>query len=812
MSLLTTEVINADSGFDDLKNEWDSLLEDSNQSTFFLRWDWARLWWLRCSPQSSRLFLITCRDNSGKLVGLAPFYWRRRTEALTAGIREILFLGTGTAVKSSEYTDVVARRGYEGDVANAIAHCLKSRRDWDRLWLDELPEGSSVLAYMAPATEGALRVNRSGRTHYIETTASSETFIQTLGRSTRHSLVRRTRQLMSRHHCEFFQVETLEGLNAALDDLVRLHQARWNSIGQQGSFALPGFDEFLRAAARFSIEKQLLRLWVLRVDSRPAAVLLAFFYNGVVHYFQGGFDPAYSKGSIGTVMLGLCIDACIADPSVMVFDFMGGNDPYKDRWTRNCKQIYSAVWTRQSARSLAFTMQQWAMSQAKGALRAALPSSIRAGLTRGLSLNSQPRPALRQLSPVSSATKDAQMESYTVDGAAAIDSLKEMDSYILDGPAAIDSLKNEWDDLLHDSEHASFFMRWRWTREWWARYAPPDATPFLVICRDAAGRLAGLAPLYRRNIRTLGIKQVRELLFIGTGIRMRSSEHLSILARHGIEKEVCSSIISALDLSPDWDRLSLNEMAATSHLPVLLRDLLGSAARLNVAGHSHYIDASVGWEAFRVQLGKSTRENVSRYTRRLFSRHQCRFNSIDNDKDLEPAMDALIRLHQARWNEKGHSGSFALPHFEEFLRTTARHSLADQSLRLWALEVDSSIAAVLVGFLENGVMHAFQAGFDPKYSRDSLGTVMLGLCIRASIEDPEIREFDFMGGNDLYKDKWTRKQRDLLSLTFERSNLRTRALAVQEQARDKALRALRTVAPAPIRAAARRRILTHWKT
>jgi CelD/BcsL family acetyltransferase involved in cellulose biosynthesis len=793
---LTTVVVTSDDEFDGLKDEWDSLLEDSDQSTFFLRWDWARLWWLRCSPRSSGLFLITCRNTTGQIVGLAPFYWRRRTAALTPGIKEVLFIGTGTEVKSSEYTDIIARRGYEREVAYAIAQCLASRRDWDQLRLDELPQDSSVLTFMARATAGGLRVRPCGRTHYIDTGTTSEGFLQDLGRSTRHSLTRRTRQLMSRHRCEFFQVETPEALDAALDDLVRLHQARWNSIGQPGSFALPGFDAFLRDAARFSIDKQLLRLWVLKVDSRPAAVILAFFYNGVAHYFQGGFDPAYSRSSIGTVMLGLCIDACIADPRVSVFDFMGGNDPYKDRWTRNCKQIYSAVWTRPSARSSAFAMQQWVMIRAKDVLRAALPSSVRASLIRSFSLNSFPRPLVRPpQSSVSSST-----------------STDELESSILDHDAAIDSLKDEWDELLRDSEHASFFMRWQWTREWWARYAPAGSTPFLVVCRDPAGRLAGLAPLYRRKIRTLGVKQVRELRFIGTGIRMRSSEHLAIVARRGIEKEVCSSMTRALTLSPDWDRLSLSEIAAFSHVTVLIRDLLGPAAHLGVSGQSHYIDAAVGWDAFRTGLGKSTRDNISRYTRRLFARHPCRFGRIDDHRELEPAMDALVRLHQARWNRKGHGGSFALPHFEEFLRTAVSHSLDDQSLRLWTLEVDSNIAAVLVGFLHNGVMHAFQAGFDPKYSQDSLGTVMLGLCIRACIEDPAIREFDFMGGDDLYKDKWTKKQRDMLTLTFERSNLRTRALAVQEQAEDTVLRLLRTIAPAPIRAAARRRILANWKT
>src|SRR5262249_7310962 len=157
-------------------------------------------------------------------------------------------------------------------------------------------------------------------------------FVNGLGKSMRHALARRTRQLLTRHSCEFTQVDTVGGLKPGLDDLVRLHQARWNSVGQPGSFALPGFDGFLREAARLCLEEDLLRLWVLKVDSNAVAVVLAFFCNGVAHFFQGGFDPAYARNSLGTVMLGLCIQHCIEDPTVSEFDFMGGNDPYKDRW------------------------------------------------------------------------------------------------------------------------------------------------------------------------------------------------------------------------------------------------------------------------------------------------------------------------------------------------------------------------------------------------------------------------------------------------------------------------------------------------
>src|SRR5205085_1395731 len=102
-SLLHTEIHTGDLVFDDLGDDWDQLLEASRQQVYFLRRHWNQTWWQTFRPPHSHLFIVTCRDADDRLVGLAPFYWRQRTNAGIDHIREIVFIGTGVFAQTSEY-------------------------------------------------------------------------------------------------------------------------------------------------------------------------------------------------------------------------------------------------------------------------------------------------------------------------------------------------------------------------------------------------------------------------------------------------------------------------------------------------------------------------------------------------------------------------------------------------------------------------------------------------------------------------------------------------------------------------------------
>ena len=138
----------------------------------------------------------------------------------------------------------------------------------------------------------------------------------------------------------------------------------------------------MREAAQSALADERLRLWMLDIDGRVAAVRLAFLDNGIVHDFQGGFDPAYSKHSLGSIMVGLCIKDCIEDREVREYDFMGGTPGYKELWTKAGRQSLSLSWQRSGVRSLAYDNIEKGKLVARSVLRKTLPLSMRRAVHR----------------------------------------------------------------------------------------------------------------------------------------------------------------------------------------------------------------------------------------------------------------------------------------------------------------------------------------------------------------------------------------------------------------------------------------------
>ena len=374
---IKASVLSADSEFDSLAAEWNQLLEESDQRVFFLRWSWNRLWWRFLSPPDSRLFIIACRDKQGNLIGLAPFYIRQRRTAGIPHVRELLFIGTGIYAQTSEYLDIVAKRGCERIVAGAIVECLMRNSDWDRICLQEIPATSAMLGYLRAALGRETEVAVSNRSYSIDTTKDWRTFLRGLSSSARNNVLRRTRRLVASHDCVFKRVETADEIDPAMDSLVRLHQARWQSKGEPGTFALPNVEQYLREAVKASFRENRLGLATLKVDGKVAAARLDFIDNHVAHAFQAGYDPTQPNQGLGSVMNGLCIRACFEDNRIHEYDLMSGNAEYKESWTRRYKESVSLTLARPGTRSQAYKGIEFAKGMGKSLLRATVPEQIR---------------------------------------------------------------------------------------------------------------------------------------------------------------------------------------------------------------------------------------------------------------------------------------------------------------------------------------------------------------------------------------------------------------------------------------------------
>jgi hypothetical protein len=106
----------------------------------------------------------------------------------------------------------------------------------------------------------------------------------------------------------------------------------------------------------------------------------------------------------------------------------------------------------------------------------------------------------------------------------------------------LQALREVWDALVEQNATRAYFLRYDWNQRWWQHFAPARSQLHVLVCRDAQGKVCGIAPLYRQVRWCKGFfLKVRELNFIGTGIQLVTSEHMDVLALRGHEDRVALS-------------------------------------------------------------------------------------------------------------------------------------------------------------------------------------------------------------------------------------------------------------------------------
>jgi len=375
-----------------------------------------------------------------------------------------------------------------------------------------------------------------------------------------------------------------------------------------------------------------------------------------------------------------------------------------------------------------------------------------------------------------------------------------------------DAIAEEWDDLVSAScQHGVFFLRWHWNRVWWRMYAPPHSELFLIACRDRSGQLVGLAPLYRHGRSVHGLFTVEQICFIGTGTKLKVSEHLDIIARSGYHHLVGQEVAASIQRDTTWQRLWLWGIHANSPVLPHFAKAFGNTATTASCDRLPYVATGSDWATVKLGFGSNLRTNIDRYIRRIQKDYKCQFHRVRTSGQLEEFMEAFVQLHQERWQSKGEPGSFALPNRKTFMQETVREAFRCDRARLWTLFLDGQCVAVLQAFVDRGVVHYFQGGFKSGYDKHHLGSVMLALAVQDCVETDDVDEFDFMGGGGAYKDHWTKTSHEALEFEVLRAGFRPKLFeairyvvclykrTLPENVRKKIRKALGPLAPSSLR-------------
>ncbi|MDX1978661.1 MAG: GNAT family N-acetyltransferase [Bryobacteraceae bacterium] len=335
-----------------------------------------------------------------------------------------------------------------------------------------------------------------------------------------------------------------------------------------------------------------------------------------------------------------------------------------------------------------------------------------------------------------------------------------------------------WDELALMDPRDGFFRTYVWYTAW-MEHIRPDATPFVILVRDAAGTIAGIAPLCRASFHDLGFR-VQALRWAGREVV--SGDFLDILCAPGDRPAVTAAIVDCLaEERTDWGLLLLGELIAGGESYTAVTAL---AARCNLplreqeARICPYIALPDTFDQYLETLGSSTRYHVRRRMRDVEKRGAA-VNILTDPREVATALPDLVRLHLARWRSENLPGTLGRPGFSAFLRHVCLNPGPAASARLYMLTQDGAPAAALLAFHFGHSALYYQAGWDPHSALAALSpaVVLMGHSIREAIKDGK-RFYEFLRGDEAYKSRWTTTQRTTTTLVAGRGFMAKQYLRV----------------------------------
>ena len=301
--------------------EWADLWQRCPVSTTFQRPQWLLPWIEVFSPE--QIVAIEVR-NDRKLVGFAPLLiYARGAE------RVLAFMGGGV----SDYLDLLADQQFETGVVESLLEIIRREVGWVTLDLTDVPRSSVLL-------RGSLGESASEHDSCSVLTLprATDELLHLFSKRQRANL-RNARSRLQKIGESQVETATAETLPEFLEDLLRLHTARWSQAGQPGVLHEEAVKAFHRLSAPRLLRSRVLRLYRLRRGSRTLAVIYALFERHTVFCYLQGFDPKFAFFSPGTqLMFSVIKDAIQA--AIPKFDFLRGDESYKQHWRAQNQPTY----------------------------------------------------------------------------------------------------------------------------------------------------------------------------------------------------------------------------------------------------------------------------------------------------------------------------------------------------------------------------------------------------------------------------------------------------------------------------------------
>ncbi len=298
-----------------LKNLKSCWLDSGNKLEWpdiFVLPPWLEAWWQSFGAGQTSIRVV--RD-SGGIIGIAPMKMNGDT---------LSFIGD---IDVCDYADFIVVKGREKDFFNAfLDDCIEN--NIAQLDLKHIRPDSLALKSLVPlAAERGYKVENAQEEVNVETDlpSSFDAYLESLSTKQRHEVRRKLRRLQESGNLEFRFIADEASVPGIMDGFFKMFV---DSRRDKAEFLTQKREVFFRQLAANMAQAGLLRLGVLKLDTKPVAQIICFDYNDCIYLYNSGYDPDYVSLSAGLLSKVLAIKDSI-EKGKRKFDFLKGSEIYK---------------------------------------------------------------------------------------------------------------------------------------------------------------------------------------------------------------------------------------------------------------------------------------------------------------------------------------------------------------------------------------------------------------------------------------------------------------------------------------------------
>jgi CelD/BcsL family acetyltransferase involved in cellulose biosynthesis len=251
------------------------------------------------------------------LVAVVPFFtWG-------TGPKVLSFLGSGI----TDYLGMTAHPDWASEAAaRTFDWMARNSNEWSVCDLQDIPAHSPLLS----GEPAWIACEPSSVCPIVPLPRTPEAFRQGLNAKLRKNLRMCEERLAQCGPVEFVRADE-DNRQPIMEDLFRLHAARWRQRHESGVMGSDRLREFHREVSRLFQRNGVLRLYGLYVAGACIAVQYNFLAKKRVSFYLAGFDPEWSRFSPGSLIVARAAADAICDGAESL-DFLRNPEPYKYVW------------------------------------------------------------------------------------------------------------------------------------------------------------------------------------------------------------------------------------------------------------------------------------------------------------------------------------------------------------------------------------------------------------------------------------------------------------------------------------------------